>query len=64
VLSIENRPAQAYQLGEELINGWTLAEVLADEVVIERAGRSARVRVPERPSVQGMITSEAGTSVR
>jgi len=61
VLSIEGRPAQSYQLGEELINGWQLAQVLADEVVIERAGRSARIRMPDRPSVESLILREPAT---
>lgn len=62
VLSIEGRPAQSFQLGEELINGWALTQVLADEVVIERAGRSARVRMPERASVEGLILRDRNTS--
>ena len=61
VLSIEGRPAQSYQLGEELINGWQLSQVLAEEVVIERAGRTARVRMPERPPVDGLILRESPT---
>jgi general secretion pathway protein C len=63
VLSVEGRPVQSYQLGEELINGWQLAEVLDNEVVIERSGRQARIRIAERPSIEGMVLRES-TSAR
>lgn len=64
VLSIEGRPAQSFVIGDELVNGWVLAQVLADEVVIERAGRSARMRIPERPPIAGMILTDPGTVAR
>lgn len=60
VLSIEGRPPQSFNVGDELINGWQLSQVLVDEVVIERLGRSARVRMPERPSVDGLILRDPG----
>ena len=58
VLAVEGRPSQAYRLREELVNGWLLAEVLPDEVVIERSGKIARVRMAERPSINGLVIVE------
>ncbi len=61
VLAVEGRPSQAYRLGEELVNGWLLSEVLPDEVVIERSGKIARVRIAERPSIEGLVLFGPGT---
>ena len=58
VLAVEGRPGQAYRIGEELVNGWLLSEVLSDEVVIERSGKMARMRIAERPSISGLVLVE------
>jgi hypothetical protein len=58
VLAVEGRPSQSYRLGEELVNGWLLSEVLPNEVVIERSGKTARMRIAELPSISGMVLFE------
>ncbi|MDX1668168.1 MAG: type II secretion system protein N [Limnobacter sp.] len=46
VLSVEGRPAKSFAVGENVANGWTLAEVTGTEAVISRSGQRHRVTLP------------------
>ncbi len=48
VLVIEGRPAAVYRLGEEIDQGWTLSAISGQDILIERAGQSLRIALPER----------------
>jgi hypothetical protein len=48
VLAVEGRPAAVYRLGEEIDQGWTLSAISGQDILIERAGQSLRITLPER----------------
>jgi general secretion pathway protein C len=48
VLIIDGKPARAYLIGQEVVEGTRLVEVRADGVVLEGAGGRQELKVPSR----------------
>ena len=55
VLTIDGQPSVAVVTGGTITNGWVLAEVNPQDIVIARNGNQHRIALPSRASVEGMI---------
>ena len=54
LLSVDSKPAVALRAGEDIGPGITLSEVRADRVVVNRSGVPQEIRLPGKPSPDGI----------
>jgi general secretion pathway protein C len=55
LLAVDDRPPLALRAGREIAEGVTLAEVRADHVLVSRSGAIQEIRLPAKPSPEGIV---------
>jgi len=55
LLAVDGRPALALRAGEEIAAGVRLAEVRADRVLVSRSGAIQEIRLPAKPTPEGIV---------
>jgi general secretion pathway protein C len=61
VLSVDGQPASSKSVGEEVANGWTLAQVEATRVVLDRQGLRHNVDLPIQRADPNMLVRVPAT---
>jgi general secretion pathway protein C len=55
LLAVDGRPPLALRAGAEIAAGVTLAEVRADRVLVNRSGAIQEIRLPAKPTPEGIV---------
>jgi general secretion pathway protein C len=55
ILAVDGGPALALRAGAEIAAGVTLAEVRADHVLVSRSGAIQEIRLPTKPTPEGIV---------
>jgi len=53
--SVDGRPPLALRAGAEIAAGVTLVDVRADRVLVSRSGAVQEVRLPAKPTAEGIV---------
>ncbi len=63
LLSINGAPPRAYHVGQALVPGVVLSDVLPDAITIEQDGLAERIAMPEQHApIKGFVPADAGTT--